>query len=153
MSYFVFTSCCHGFIYPDMGLTQIPWCWLATASPGVDLASIPLCSLGNWNMLPFIIKNMLFSIPGQLKITMHLSCQNPKLTFNFHSICSKYLYDHTSTEQPMAYSEHFYKTIRSTLSTTTIFVNVHNLESMCLVDQWWQLDKYIYIYYVNYINY
>ena len=35
----------------------------------------------------------------------------------------------------MSYSKCFYKTIWFTLSTTKLFVKVHNLESMCLVDQ------------------
>ena len=76
----VFFPCCYGFSYPDTGLTQIPWCWVATTSPGANQTSIPFYSLAYWNTWPFIIENELISIWGQLKITMHLSCQNPKLS-------------------------------------------------------------------------
>ena len=39
----------------------------------------------------------------------------------------------------MAYSKHFYKTIKVTLSTTKLFVKVQDLEGMCLVNQQPQL--------------
>ena len=86
-SYLVFSPCHYGLSYPDMDLTQISWHWLATASPGAGLTLIPLCSLVNWNTWLFIIKYELISIPGHLIFTMHLSCQNPNLLLNFHSIC------------------------------------------------------------------
>ena len=43
----------------------------------------------------------------------------------------------------MAYSECFYETVRSTLSTTKIFVNVHDVEIVCLVNQQQQLGKLV----------
>ena len=41
----------------------------------------------------------------------------------------------------MTYSECFHEAIRSTLSTTKLFVNVPDLGSMCLVDQQQQLGQ------------
>ena len=82
LSYLAFCPYCYGFSYLDVGLTQIPWCWLT--SPRVVLAYIPLCSLADWNMWPFIIKNEPIIIPGHLQITMHLSCKNPKSSLVFH---------------------------------------------------------------------
>ena len=41
----------------------------------------------------------------------------------------------------MAYSEGFYNMIKLTLLTTKLFIKVHNLESMCLVDQQPQLHQ------------
>ena len=53
----------------------------------VSLTFIPLCLLADWKMWPFTIENGLISIPGQLKITMHLSCQNTVI-IQFCSNCS-----------------------------------------------------------------
>ena len=77
-----FFSNLYGLSFPDMGLTQIPGCWLVTTSPGAGIPSIALCLLANWNMWPFIIEKGLISIPGQLKVmcTCHV-----KLCLNFHS--------------------------------------------------------------------
>ena len=41
----------------------------------------------------------------------------------------------------MAYSKHFYKMVRFTLLTTKLFIKVHDLGSMCLVDQQAQLHQ------------
>ena len=87
MSHLVFSPCHYGLSCLDMGLMQIPWCWLATSSPGAGLILIPLFSLADWNTQPFIIKNGLISIPGQSILTMHFSCQNSKLSLNFLSLC------------------------------------------------------------------
>ena len=89
MSHLVFSPCHCGLSCLDMGWTQIFWCWLATTSPGAGLASIPLCSLAYWNMWPFIIENWLISIPGQLKITMHLLVMSkPEVIAKLSKFCS-----------------------------------------------------------------
>ena len=97
--------------------TQIQtWHWLATTSPGPGPTSIPLFLLAGWNLWPLIIENELISIPGHLKITMHLSCQNPKLSLNF---CSNCVYTCMITPQlrSLWLTVKVWETIRSTLST------------------------------------
>ena len=140
MSYLVFSPCHYGFSYLDMGLTQIPWCWLAITSPGADLPSIPLCSLANWNMWLFIIENEPISIPGQLKITMHLSCQTQSYRSNLVVFAVISVWPHLNWEAyGLQWRFLFYSHV--TLPTTKIFVNIHDLESMWLVNHQQQLGK------------
>ena len=118
-SHLVFSPCHYGLHYPDMGLTQICRCWLVIMSPEAGLSWIPLCSLADWNMWPFIIKNGLISIPEQWILTKHLSCQNPKLLLNFHCICG-YICMIIPLLWSLAHNRYFWEMIRSTSSTIKI---------------------------------
>ena len=134
-----FYPCHYGFSYLHMGLTQIPWCWLATTSPGADLTPIPLWSLATWNMWPFIIMNKLIITPGHLKIMMNLSCQNPQLSFSFHCVCSNMCMITPQLRSLWLTVNVSIKMIMFTFLTTKLFIKVCNIESMCLVNQQPQL--------------
>ena len=51
------------------------------------LTPIPLCPLADCNTWLFVIDYKLINIKRTINPQMHLSCQNPSISLNFHTVC------------------------------------------------------------------
>ena len=72
---------------------------------------------------------------------MHLSCQNPKLSFSFHCVCINMCMVTSQLRSLWLTVNVSIKTVKFTLLIGKFFIKLHNLESRCLVNQQPQLHQ------------